>query len=98
MRTAGSIIIAFWIVLSLVSLSILVWSFLKPLNANTEKLAATKRLLLFNGWIPLAAVGISIQALLSRNYFLLFAGMILFTFVLPILVQYLRLKRALKPS
>lgn len=98
MKMTGSIIISFWIVLSLVSLTILVRSFVKPFNADSEKLAATKRLLLFNGWVFLAAVGVSIHALISKNYFLLFAGVILLTFVLPVAVQYFRLKRVLKRS
>jgi len=98
MKMMGSIIISFWIVLSLVSLTILVRSFVKPLNADSEKLAATKRLLLFNAWVFLAAVGVSIQALISKNYFLLFAGVILLTFIHPVAVQYFRLKRVLKRS
>jgi hypothetical protein len=58
-----------------------------------RKLAATRRVLLLNSWIFLVAIGISVQAFVSGNYYLLIAGAILLTFVAPIAVQYLRLRK-----
>jgi hypothetical protein len=98
MKTAGWVMMSIWITLSLVSLAILVRSLVIPLNATSAKLAATKRVLLLNSWILLVAIGISVQAFVSGNYYLLIAGVILLTFVAPIAVQYLRLKRTLSRS
>jgi hypothetical protein len=98
MRTSGWVMMSIWITLSLVSLAILVRSLVIPLNATSAKLVATKRVLLLNSWIFLVAIGISVQAFVSGNYYLFFAGVILLTLVAPIAVQYLRLKRALSRS
>jgi hypothetical protein len=95
MKTAGWVLMSIWITLSLVSLAILVRSLVIPANATSERLAATRRVLLLNSWIFLVAIGISVQAFVSGNYYLLIAGAILLTFVAPIAVQYLRLKKAM---
>jgi len=95
METAGRVMMSIWITLPLVSLAILVRSLVIPLNATSERLAATRRVLLLNSWIFLVAIGISVQAFVSGNYYLLIAGVILLIFVAPIAVQYLRLKRAM---
>ena len=74
----------------------MVRSFYRPLDATPEKLAGFKKALLLSSWVILAVVATEMNALMSKQYYLLGASAILFSFVLPVLVQYLRLKRALE--
>jgi len=87
--------VAIFVCLGIRSLVAMVRSFYRPLDATPEKLAAFKKSLLLSWWIMSAAVASAINALVSKQYYLLGASAILFSFVLPLLVQYLRLKRAL---
>jgi hypothetical protein len=89
------VMLAIFVCLSIWSLVAMVRSFYRPLDATPEKLAAFKKSLLLSSWIMFAAVASAINALVSKQYYLLGASAILFSFVLPLLVQYLRLKRAL---
>lgn len=87
--------LALFVGLSIWSLSAMVRSFYRPLDATPEKLAASKKAVLLSSWVALAAVATATNALLSKQYYLLGASAILFSFVLPLLVHYVRLKRAL---
>jgi hypothetical protein len=89
------VMLAIFIGLSIWSLVNVVRSFYRPLDATPEKLAAFKKSLLLSSWIMLAAVATAINALVSKQYYLLGASAILISFVLPLLAQYVRLKRAL---
>lgn len=89
------VMLAIFVSLAIWSLVAMVRSFYRPLDATPEKLAAFKKSLLLSSWIMLAAASVAINALVSKQYYLLGASAILFSFVLPLLVQYLRLRRAL---
>jgi hypothetical protein len=91
----AKVMLAIFVGLSIWSLSAMVRSFYRPLDATPEKLVASKKAVLLSSWVVLAAVGGAINALLSKQYYLLGASAILLSFVLPLLVQYVRLKRAL---
>lgn len=89
------VMLAIFVSLGIWSLVAMVRSFYRPLDATPEKLAALRKSLLFSSWIMFAAIATAINALVSKQYYLIGASALLFSFVLPLLVQYLRLKRAL---
>lgn len=76
----------------------LIRSFLRPLDATPEKLAATKKVLVLNGWILFSAIGVTVHGVVSGQYYLLAAAALLFSFVAPVVVQYFRLRAALGPG
>lgn len=90
--------LAIFIALGIFSLAMMVRSFFRPLEPTPQKLAATKKSLVLTGWIVFPALGIAINALASKQYYLLGASAILFSFVLPLVVQYSRLKAPMKGS
>ena len=81
--------------LGVFSVVAMVRSFYRPLEATPEKLASTKKALLFSSWVMFAAVASAIEALVRGEYYLLGASAIVFSFVLPLWVHYFRLKAAL---
>jgi membrane associated rhomboid family serine protease len=88
--------LAIFIGLAAFSLVAMVRSFYRPLDPTPEKVARLKKSLLLNSWVMFAAVGVAIQARVSKEYYLLGASAILFSFVLPLIVHYFRLKTALR--
>jgi hypothetical protein len=90
--------LAIFVGLGVYSLIALIRSFYRPLDPTAEKLTAFKRTLIGSSWVWLAAVASAINALVSKEYYLLGASAILFSYVLPILVHYLRLKAAMRDA
>ena len=96
LMTFAKVMLAISVGLSMWSLLAIVRSFYRPLDATPEKLATFRKALLLNRWVVFGAVAVAINALVSKQFYLLGASAILFSFVLPVLVQYVRLKRALR--
>ena len=94
----AKVMLAIFIGLGIFSLAMMVRSFFRPLEPTREKLAATKKSLVLNSWVLFAALANAINALTSKQYYLLGASALLFSFVLPLIVQYTRLKAAVKGS
>jgi membrane associated rhomboid family serine protease len=92
----AKVMLAIFIGLAAFSLVAMVRSFYRPLDPTPEKVARLKKSLLLNSWVMFAAVGGAIQALVSKEYYLLGASALLFSFVLPLIVHYFRLKTALR--
>jgi hypothetical protein len=72
--------------------------FLRPPEANTAKLATAKRTLIFSSWLVIPILGNAIRALATREYWLLFVSALLFSYILPILVLFLRTRAAVKAA
>jgi hypothetical protein len=89
------VMLAIFAGLSIWSLINTVRLFYRPLNATPAKLAAFKKRLSLSSWVILAAVATATNAIVSKQDYLLGASAILISFVLPLVVQYVRLKRAL---
>ncbi len=85
-----------FIALGVSSLAAMACSFYRPLDPTPEKVRALKRVLTLNCWILFAAVAVAINAIVSKEYYLLGASALLFTFVLPVIVHYIRLRNALR--
>ena len=96
LMVSARVMVAIFVGLAIWSLIAMVRSFYKPLDATPEKLATFKKNLLLSSWVTFAGVGVGINALASKQYYLLWASATLFSFVLPILVHYVRLRRALR--
>jgi len=92
----AKVMLAIFVGLSIWSLFALVRSFYRPIEATLEKLAACRKALLLNSWVMLAAVSVAINAIASKQYYLLGGSALLFSFVLPLFVQYVRLKRGFR--
>src|ERR1700756_3228596 len=92
----AKLMLAIFVGLSLWSLFAMVRSFYRPLEATPEKLAACRKAILLSSWVTLAAVGSAINAIASKQYYLLGASAMLSSLVLPLFVQYVRLKRGLR--
>ena len=90
--------IAIYVGLALFAVVLLIRSFYRPLNATPEKLAAVKRVLRIVWRLLFGAVAMAVYALVSRQYYLLFASAFFLALVLPILVHYRRLKSAVDPE
>ena len=94
----AKVMLTVFIGLGIFALAMMVRSFFRPLEPTPDKLAATKKSLLVSSWVLFAAIAGAINALASKQYYLLGASALLFSFVLPLIVQYMRLKAALKGS
>ena len=92
----AKVMLAIFIGLSIWSVFAMVRSFYRPLQATPEKLAATRKALFLNSWVMLAAGSVAIHAIATKQYFLLGAAAMLFSFALPLFVHYVRLKTALR--
>lgn len=68
----------------------------RPLDTSLESVAAAEKMMRFCWKFLFGAVAAAMYALVSGKYYLLFASLFFFCIVLPMLVQYLRLKIALK--
>jgi membrane associated rhomboid family serine protease len=82
--------------LAVFSLVAMLRSFYRPVDPTPETVARLRKLLLLNSWVMFAAVGGAIQAFVSKEYYLLGASALLFSFVLPVIVHYVRLKTAFR--
>ncbi len=94
----AKVMLGVFIALGLYSLTAMVRSFYRPLDPTPEKAKALKKALMLNCWVLFAAVAIAINAMISKQYYLLGVSALLFTFVLPVIVHYVRLKKALRPQ
>jgi hypothetical protein len=92
----AKVMLAIFIGLGIFSLTALFRSFFRPLEPTPKKLAATKKAFLVSSWILFAALANAVRAVISEQYYLLGASALLFSFVLPLIVQYLRLRAALR--
>lgn len=90
------VMLTFFGCLGVFSLVMAMRRFSRPVEANPEKLAATKKTLMLSSWLLLAAFANAVRALAAKQYYLLFASALMVILVLPIIVQYLRLKAASK--
>ncbi|MGB8010371.1 MAG: hypothetical protein WCF68_02060 [Terriglobales bacterium] len=88
--------LAFFVALGVFSLVAMVRSFYRPLDPTPEKMASIRKSLALNSWVLLAAAAVAINAIASEQYYLLWAAALLFTFVLPVIVHYIRLRKALR--
>jgi len=84
--------------LGIFSLVMTVRLFLRPPEANTAKLTAAKRSLIFSSWLAIPILGNAIRALATREYWLLFVSALLFSYILPVLVLFLRTRAAVKSA
>lgn len=84
--------------LGIFSLVMTVRLFLRPPEANTAKLAAARRSLMFSWWLAIPILGNAIRALATREYWLLFVSALLLSYILPVLVVFLRTRAAVKSA
>lgn len=87
--------IAICVGIALFAIAVLIRSFYRPLNATPQKLAAMKRVLPIVWRLLFGAIAMMVYALVTRQYYLLFASAFFLALVLPIFVHYRRLKSAL---
>ena len=88
--------LAFYIGLGILTLILTIRSFTRPLDATPEKLTQFKKLDPSYSGIVLGALGTAVYAVVSKQYYLLGASALLFSFVLPVILQYIRLRLALR--
>jgi hypothetical protein len=86
--------LALFVALGVFSLVAMVRSFYRPLDPTPEKVASVKKALTLNSWVLVAAAAGAINAIASKQYYLLGAAALLLTFVLPVIVHYIRLRKA----
>lgn len=72
--------------------------FMRPAEPSAVKLAATKRTLMLSSWLLIPIVGNAIRALTTREYWLLLVSVMLFSYILPVLVLFLRTRAAIKSA
>jgi hypothetical protein len=65
---------------------------------DTKKLAAAKRALVLGSWVGFAAIATALNAVLSHQYYLLFASALLFTYYLPLIALYFKTYSAIKSA
>lgn len=82
--------------LGVFSLVAMARSFYRPLDPTPEKANAVKKALMLNCWVLFAAFAVAINAMISQQYYLLGVSALLLSFVLPVIVHYVRLKKALR--
>jgi membrane associated rhomboid family serine protease len=92
----AKIVLAVLIGLGVWSIAVTVRSFFRPLNPTPQKLAATKKSLMLSAWVLFAAFANAVRALTTGQYYLLGASALLFSFVMPLIVHFMRLKAAMK--
>jgi hypothetical protein len=92
----AKVMLAVFIGLGIYSLAVTFRSFFRPLEPSAEKLAATKKALLLSSWVLFAACASALRAVMLEEYYLLGASALLFSFVLPLIVQYMRVRAALR--
>ena len=71
---------------------------LRAPEANAARLAAAKRSLMFSSWLAIPILGTAIRALATREYSFLLVSVLLFSYILPVLVLFLRTRSALKSA
>jgi len=88
------VMLAFYGALALLAIYQTVRALMKPVELSERTIAAAKTSLRFSLVVFLPALAVTFQAFASRQYYLLMAAAMLFTFGLPILVFYLRIRSA----
>jgi hypothetical protein len=68
----------------------------KPIEQTKEEFSKAKKAFLLSSWVLLSATATAVNAISSGQYFLLFPASLLFSFCLPIVVWYLRVRSAVK--
>ena len=94
----AKIMLLFFVVLAIYSVVISIRSCVRPIEATQEKLHALRKSLLLSSWVLVAACANAIHALTTGQHYLLLVSLLLFSFVLPLIVQYVRVKAALKTA
>jgi len=92
----AKVMLGIFIALGIFAIVMTVRLFLRAPEASATKLAATKRSLIFSSWLAIPIIGNAIRALVTREYWLLLASALLFSYILPVLVGFLRTRSALK--
>jgi hypothetical protein len=92
----AKVMLGIFVALGIFSVVMTARLFLRAPEANPTKLAAAKRSLLFSSWLAIPIIGNAIRALATREYWLLLVSALLFSYVLPVLVLFLRTRSALK--
>jgi hypothetical protein len=92
----AKIMLAVFTGLGIWSLAMTVQTIRKKAEPDPKKLAAAKRSLLLCSWVVFAAIAGAINAVSSRQYYLLFASALLFSYVLPLIALYVKTNLAIK--
>jgi hypothetical protein len=96
--TVAMVMLGVYVALGIWSIAVLIRSFYKPLDATPEKAAALKKLVWIYSRLMFGAVAMAIYAVVSKQYYLLGAAALLAIYVLPIIVQHVRVRSALRRS
>jgi hypothetical protein len=94
----AKVMLGVFVALGIFSVVMTVRLFLRPPEASTAKLATAKRRLIFSSWLAVPILGNEIRALGTREYGLIFPSALLCSYILPILVQFLRTRAAVKAA
>ena len=92
----AKVMLGVFVALGIFSVVMTVRLFLQPPEGTPAKLATAKRNLILSSWLAIPILGNAIQALATREYWLLFVSALLFSYILPILVLFLRRRAAVK--
>ena len=93
----AKVMLGIFIALGIFSVVMMARLFLRAPEANPTKLA-TKRSLIFSSWLAIPIIGNAIRALATREYWLLLVSVLLSSYILPVLVLFLRTRSALKSA
>lgn len=92
----AKVMLGIFTVLAISSVVMTIRLLLRKPEPSPTKLASAKRSLLFSSWILIPVVGNAVRAVVAREYWLLFVSGLLFSYILPLVVLYLRTRAALK--
>ena len=94
----AKVILGVFIALGIISVVMTARLFLRAPEANATKLAAAKRSLIFSSWLAIPIIGNGIRAFVTREYWLLLVSVLLFSYILPVLVLFFRIRSAVKSA
>jgi hypothetical protein len=94
----AKVMLGVFVALGVFSIVMTVRLFLRPPDVTAAKLAAAKRSLIFSSWLAIPILGNAIRALVTRDYWLLSVSALLFSYILPILVLFLRRRAAVRST
>jgi hypothetical protein len=97
-QLVAKVMLGVFILLGIVSLVMTIRVLTRKPEPNPTKLAATERSLLLSSWVLIPIVGNAINAIATQKYSLLLVCGLLLSYLLPLIVLYLKTRTALNKA
>jgi hypothetical protein len=98
MNASPELVVFAKVILGIFSVVMTLRLFRRPPEPNVQKLAAAKRTLMLSSWLAIPIVGNAVRALATHEYWLSLVSALLLSYVLPVLVLFLRTRAAMKST